>query len=333
MYAGSVPTLSLGLALALVGFCVGVAGSFFGVGGAFLVTPALNILGFPMALAIGTDLAHVTGKSVIAVMRHRKLGHIDWRAGLFLLLGTLPGVKLGAMAVMALEHTSSTDVVLRFTYLAVLTTVGLLMLREALNTRGEDEPGGSPLLRRRLRLKPLVHLPASGIGGISVWGLVLLGLATGFLSAFLGVGGGFIRVPALVYLVGMPTRIAVGTDLLEVAFSGGYGAFLYAREARVDLVAAMVMLLGASVGSQLGALATVYVDPRRIRLYLAIMVLGSAAAVLARQMGLVVVSAIVLWTLALSLAGLILYKLAVAIRAEKSGAGKPRPDEAEVECA
>ncbi|MCL5105622.1 MAG: sulfite exporter TauE/SafE family protein [Armatimonadetes bacterium] len=330
MYVGTIPTLPMGVALALIGFCVGVAGSFFGVGGAFLVTPALNILGFPMTLAIGTDLAHVTGKSVIATMRHRKLGHIDWKAGALLLLGTFPGVKLGTTAVMALEHINATETVLRFTYIALLTIVGSLILREAMTARGECASRNGALLQRWLKVKPLVSLPKSGIKSVSVWGVVLLGLATGFLSAFLGVGGGFIRMPALLYLVGMPMRIAVGTDLLEVAFSGGYGAFLYAREGRVDLIAAVVMLLGASVGSQLGALATRYVESEKIRFYLAVMVLGSAAAVLAKQLGQVVVSAVVLWTLALSLAGLIIWKLVAGIRADKKAFVSAKSNEPEV---
>ena len=314
IYVGSMPTPFVAFALALIGFCVGVAGSFFGVGGAFLVTPALNILGFPMALAVGTDLAHMTGKSIVATLRHRKLGNVDWKAGALLLLGTLPGVKLGASAIMALERIGATATVVRCIYVALLSGVGALMLREALSARGRCELGNKALLQRCCRVRPFVSLPVSGVKSISLWGIALLGFATGFLSAFLGVGGGFIRVPAMLYLIGIPTCIAVGTDLLAVVFSGGYGAFLYAREGRVDLIAALVMLLGASVGSQLGALATKYVNAHKMRLYLAVMMIGSAAAVAAKQAGQTALSAVLLWTLAPALAGLIIWKLVAGFR-------------------
>jgi len=317
--AGTMPTSLEAVALTAIGFCVGTAGSFFGVGGAFLVTPALNILGFPMVCAIGTDLAHMTGKSVIATLRHRKLGHVDWHAGGLLLFGTLPGVKLGTVAVMALERAGLTESVLRYVYILLLGVVGTLILRESLSSRNDAEPDGTrALLRRRFRLRPFVSLKTSGIESISVWGVILLGLATGFLSSFLGVGGGFIRMPAMIYLLGMPTRVAVGTDLLEVLFSGGYGAFLYAREGRVDVIAALVMLFGAAVGSQLGAMATKYVEAGRIRLYLAVAVLGSGAAVAAKQFGATALSAGILLILGPSLAGVIIYKLVVGVKRQRA---------------
>lgn len=319
MYAGSIPTLPLAIALVAVGFCVGVAGSFFGVGGAFLVTPALNILGFPMAYAIGTDLAHMTGKSIIASIRHRRLGHIDFRAGALLLLGTLPGVKLGAMSVMKLERIGAIEIVIRLSYIVILTLIGALVLRESLRAnRGHERERDRALLVRCFRIPPLVCLSASNIKSISIWGIILLGFATGFLAAFLGVGGGFIRMPALIYLIGMPTRLAIGTDLIEVAFSGAFGTYLYAREGRVDVIAALVMLMGAAVGSHLGTLATKYVESGRIRLYFAITVLCTALAVTAKQLGFRLVSAGILLTLGIALVAPILYGLFKGIRDEKA---------------
>lgn len=309
MYVGSYHSPLEALVLAFLGFCVGVSSSFFGVGGAFLVTPALNILGFPMAYAIGTDLAHMTGKSIVATLQHRKMGNVDMAAGLLLLLGTLPGVRLGATAIMALEKLHATEWVVRGVYALILTYVGLYVLRESLAWAKTKKDGRNRCLFARLRIPPMVRLRVSGIESISVWGMVLLGLATGFVAGFLGVGGGFIRMPALIYLAGMPTRVAVGTDLLEVIMSGGYGAFLYAREGRVDLIAALIMLVGASVGSQLGAQATRFVEETRIRAYLGVTMLGSAAAVVAKQLGQQVVSVGILAVLGPSLAGLIIYRL------------------------
>lgn len=329
MNIGSVPSFPLVGALLLIGFCVGVAGSFFGVGGAFMVTPGLNILGFPMAYAIGTDLAHMIGKSIIAAVRHRRLGHIDIKAGFFLFLGTIPGVKLGAMTIMKLEPLGATEPVVRIAYIVLLLIIGTLVLRESLSARrGKEFDKTTALLIRRFQVKPLVSLKTSEIESISVWGMVLLGLVTGFLASFLGVGGGFIRMPAMVYLMGMPTCMAVGTDLLEVVFSSGYGTYLYALEGRVDVIAALIMLAGAGVGSHLGTLATRYTEPCQIRLYFGITILGSAAAVAAKQFGLKPLAVVILLTLGLSLACTILFRLAEGIRAERktaAAAAEPEP--------
>lgn len=324
MYVGTLPELPGAAALVLLGFCVGLAGSFFGIGGAFLVTPALNILGFPMAYAIGTDLAHMTGKSLVATIRHRRLGHVDPVAAGLLLIGSLPGVQLGALSVMRLERLGSTEPVLRVTYVILLAIIGGALARES--WLGRARPGeyrARAPLQRWLQIPPAVPLRVSGIESVSAWGVVALGAATGFLAGFLGVGGGFIRMPAMLYLLGMPTRVAVGTDLVEVLFSGAYGTFLYALEGRVDVLAALTMLVGASVGSHLGALATRVVDQETIRGYLAITVLGSAAAVALRQAGLKRPSAVLLLVLAVSVAGLILYQLAQGIRSGRQveGAG------------
>ena len=315
MDVGSFHNFPNSIILALLGFCVGVAGSFFGVGGAFLVTPALNILGFPMVYAIGTDLAHMTGKSIVATLQHRKMGHLDMRVGALLLVGTFPGVKLGTIAVMWLEKIHATERVIQSSYILLLTVLGLYILRESLSAKGNAETDGSgALLRRRFLCWPRVSLKISKIGSISIWGIILLGFLSGFLASFLGVGGGFIRMPAMLYLIGMPTRIAIGTNLLEVIFSSAYGTFLYAREGYVDLIAALIMLLGASVGSRLGAHATRYVRADKIRSYLGITILGAAAAVAAKQMGLTALSVGILAVLCPGLAGIILYKLFIGIK-------------------
>lgn len=280
--------------LVLIGYAVGVLGGFFGVGGAFVATPALNMLGFPMAYAIGTDLAHIMGKSLFATALHRRLGHVDVRAGLILAAGTMPGVELGARAVLALERHGLVESSVRWAYVVVLFLLALVILREVADYsrwRAGRVPGGErparPVLAESLhglRWRPLVSLPVSGIQVISAWVLVGVGAATGFLAGFLGVGGGFIRVPALMYLVGMPARVAVGTDLMEVLFSGTYGAVTYALKGRVDVMAALVMLAGAVAGSPVGVYATRYA-PHRIKGYFAATMLASAASLLLRQFG------------------------------------------------
>lgn len=306
-------------ALALIGFSVGVCGGFFGVGGAFIVTPALNVLGFPMAYAIGTDLAHMAGKSVVATIRHRRIGHVDVRAAAILVAGSVPGVRLGAETILALEKTGQTDAFVRPVYFVVLLTIGLFMLREA-KRRGDNRSGVARWLGS-LHIPPMVSLPHSGIRSVSVWIVAGIGFATGFFAGFLGVGAGFIRVPALLYVLGMPTKIAIGTDLVEILFSGAYGSYLYGRAGHVDIVAALIMLVGAAFGSQIGAVATQYVESSRIRKLFALTILGAGIAVLLKQLHFNIAAAVVLFGLGLTMTGTIIWKLVRSL-AEASAASE-----------
>jgi hypothetical protein len=141
--------------------------------------------------------------------------------------------------------------------------------KEKAHTISDAGPSGLALKIQSIKIPPMVHLKVSGFS-ISIWIILIIGAITGFIAGFLGVGGGFIRMPALMYVIGCPTRIAVGTDLFEVMISGLYGAFSYAIKGRVDIIAAVIMLLGASVGAQFGTLATQYVKGLKIRLYFAV---------------------------------------------------------------
>lgn len=280
-----------GFALILLGFTVGVIGGFFGVGGAFMVTPALNVFGFPMAYAIGTDMAHIAGKSIVATFKHRKFGNVDMRLGLLMIVGTVIGIELGATLIMYLEKIGRIGPIVRVTYMCLLFGLGFYMWYEyVMGTRRAVKHGATDshadagrsrlaLWMQGIRLRPIVHLKVSGFH-ISIWVIIGVGVFTGFLAGFLGVGGGFIRMPALMYIIGAPTKVAVGTDLFEVMVSGAYGAFTYAMKARVELLAALIMLIGAAVGAQFGATATLYARGTIIRLYFAItMICGGVSVV------------------------------------------------------
>ena len=257
------------LLLLLIGFTVGVCGGFFGIGGAWIVTPALNIFGFPMPYAIGTDLAHMGGKSIVSTIRHGKFGNVDVRLGVSMIVGTTVGMELGARLVMHLERIGLVESDIRKAYVVFLALIGSYVLYDYLShvrrrTASSDVPQEATLAQRlqRINLPPMIHFQASGIR-CSLWLPVLVGLTTGVVASVLGVGGGFIRMPALIYLVGCPTLVAVGTDLFEVMITGAYGAFTYGIKGRVDLLAAMWMLLGAAVGAQLGTVAVKYVRGTR----------------------------------------------------------------------
>lgn len=286
------------LVLVAIGFCVGTLGGFFGVGGAWIVTPALNIFGFNMPFAIGTDLAHIFGKSIIATRKHSRLGNVDWRLGAFSIFGSIIGIEGGKRFVLLLERAGNVGPVVRWTYMVFLFGLGAYMLYDYYSSvkkqKGETE-AGSPeepeetttsiaLKLRQINLPPRISLPASGIDGISFWIVFVLFLLTGFLSGFMGVGGGFILLPALIYLIGCATTVAVGTSLLSVCFMSGYGCFTYSLSGRTELLAAMIMLIGAAIGAQVGVLATKYVRGYGIRLLFAIMIILAGLSVTLKQL-------------------------------------------------
>ena len=279
------------LVLILIGFTVGVIGGFFGIGGAFIVTPALNVLGFPMAYAIGTDMAHIAGKSIVATVKHGKFGNIDIRLGLLMIFGTIIGIELGATLIMWLERMSSIGHVVRITYVILLFGMGFFMFYEYIkltkfhagNTVKDPAISRLALKMQSIKIPPMINLRVSGLS-ISFWVIMAVSIFTGFIAGFLGVGGGFIRMPAMIYILGCPTIVAVGTDLFEIMFSGAYGAFTYALKGRVELLAAVIMLFGAAIGAQIGAAATKYVRGTIIRLYFAITMIFAGISVIFKHL-------------------------------------------------
>jgi uncharacterized membrane protein YfcA len=314
------------LLLIAIGFAVGVLGGFFGVGGAWIVTPALNIFGFPMAYAIGTDLAHIFGKSIVATAKHRKMGNVDMKLGLISIVGSVIGVEIGAQNVMWLTRKGLAGPVVRYTYIALLFGLGIYMLydyftkdkRAAAQAAKMAARAAAPTgPRKAWNLPPMIHFPASGIT-ISFWTVTGVFLFTGWLSGFLGVGGGFIRMPALIYLIGCPTAIAVGTDLFSVVFTGAYGCFTYGVKARVEVIAAILMLMGASVGAQIGVSAVKYVRGYGIRLTFAIMIILAGLSVALKQFQFTTAAAWLVMGAALSICAVIMIQLWRGFQKEKA---------------
>ncbi len=289
------------LLLVLIGFCVGVLGGFFGVGGGWIVTPALNIFGFHMAYAIGTDLANIFGQSIGAVKKHQKMGTIDWKLGYISILASIVGLEVGSQVVLILEKAGDIGSIVRWCYLFLMFGLSSLMFCDYFkvniknnkaslkgtgeNSAAEKKEGKSKLAEKMLKinLPPMISLPASGIQSVSLWIVIFVFLSTGFLSGFLGVGGGFIRMPAMIYLIGVPTVIAVGTDLMSILFAGAYGCFTYAMKGRVEFIAAFIMLIGASIGAQIGATAIKYIKGYGIRLLFAVMIVLAGCSIALEQ--------------------------------------------------
>ncbi|MDA8218790.1 MAG: sulfite exporter TauE/SafE family protein [Dehalococcoidales bacterium] len=269
------------LLLVFTGFTVGVVGGFVGVGGGYMVTPALCVFGFPGYMASGIDLTHIAGKGVIATIRHRQLGNIDWTLAMSMIAGTMFGVELGTRILGFFKEQGLSTVAVLTASFVLMTGLFIYtqyetrqaqrqtvkMEREGRDIGREVVASNLPSVFQAVPLMPIIRCHTARVV-VSMWVIVLVGMSTGLLAGFLGVGGGFIRVPALVYLVGTSTHVAVGTDLVEIVFSGSYGAMRHAMHGNVDFLAVMFMLCGAVFGAQFGSIATAYVRGPAIRFIL-----------------------------------------------------------------
>jgi uncharacterized membrane protein YfcA len=226
------------------------------------------------------------GMSTAATVRHLRFGNIDFRLGILMTAGTAAGVEAGASVLELLKDAGhwmimgksidAMTIVMSGVYILLLVLLGQAMIRESLATMRYQAGGADPAAAapgpayaikiRTLKLWPMFALPASGIEAISLWVILIIGFATGFLSGMLGVGGGFIRMPALVYILGCPTVVAVGTDLFEIMFSSGYGVFTHALKGNVHLVLVLALLIGTTVGAQIGASYTRKAGGPKVRL-------------------------------------------------------------------
>jgi len=272
--------------LVMMGFVVGVFGGFFGVGGSFLAGPALFGFGVPMNFVVGTDLAHIVGKSIVAARKHGTLGNIDLKLAGFMVIGTIVGVEIGAQLIQYLKKTAHIDMVVGASFIVLLLGIAAFMSWECWRTlqmqRAEKARGNGTAttsekhdksafryiakIIQRIGLPPYINLPVSGLKRVSVWSIIVVALFGGFFSGFLGGGAGYIRMPAMVYLLGVPTHIAIGTDLFEIIISAGYGTLTHALKGNVDILIALIMHTGAAIGAQIGATMTQYFSGVRIRL-------------------------------------------------------------------
>ena len=283
------------LYLAVVGFLIGILGGFFGVGGSFIAGPALRLMGVDWSYAVGTDLAHIAGTSIVAARRHRTLGNVDLKLGFLMALGTIGGAEAGAQVIQALKRAGNVNTVVSWVAIFVYFSISVFMLWESQKTlrlhKGasqkaagskEDHSAFGPVTKKiqRIRIWPMVSLPTSGIQEISLWTILPVAFVGGFFSGFLGGGAGYIRMPSMVYVLGIPTHLAVGTDLFEIVISASYGTFTHAIKGNVDILIALVMQTSAVIGAQIGAVATQYFAGPKIRLaFVPLPLIGAAIVV------------------------------------------------------
>ena len=274
--------------LVTIGFVIGILGGFFGVGGSFIAGPALRLVGVDWNFTVGTDLAHIVGKSVVAVKQHRAFGNVDLKLGLIMAVGTIAGAEIGAQLIQMLKRAGNLNLVVSVVSIVVYLSISSFMIWESRKSLATAKPNSkrdhsafSHVTRgfQRFKLRPIIHLPESGVK-ISLWIILSVSFVGGLFSGFLGGGAGYIRMPSMVYVLGIPTHLAVGTDLFEIIISASYGTFSHAVKGNVDILIALVMHTGAAIGAQIGAIATQYFAGPKIRLAFVPLPLIGAAIVI-----------------------------------------------------
>jgi uncharacterized membrane protein YfcA len=267
------------LIIVVIGLVVGFLSGLFGVGGGFLLTPMLIFYGVPAAVAVSTQANQVLATSIAGVSAHWAERAVDVRLGSLMLLGGLAGSTVGVGVFSLLKYFGVVDATIAVLYIVFLGVIGGLMAWEsvgALSKAGGD-PGRRTRMRAWIRGLPLKRrFPRSGLY-ISIIPLLGVGFFVGILAAVLGVGGGFILAPAMVYLLGVPTRVMVGTSLFQIIFLTAYVTFLQATfNGTVDLVLAFVLMIGGVIGANIGANVGRKLKAAQLRLLLALVVLAMA---------------------------------------------------------
>ena len=263
-----------------IGGLVGILSGMFGVGGGFLITPLLFFVGIPPAVAVATSANQIVASSISAVLAHLRRKTVDLKMGSVLLVGGLIGSAIGIVVFNYLRSQGQVDLLVNLCYVIFLGTVGMLMFVESLRALRKSKPGTAGSVKKRRQRGWIYALPfkmrfrTSGLY-ISVIPPILVGMAVGVLAAIMGVGGGFIMVPAMIYLLNMPTKVVIGTSLFQIIFVTAFTTLLHAvTNQTVDMPLAVVLLLGGVIGAQFGTSIGAKLNAEQLRILLAILVLA-----------------------------------------------------------
>ena len=271
-------SMHIGIIIGLGGG-VGFLSGLFGVGGGFLMTPLLIFFGIPPAVAVSTEANQIVASSVSGVLAHMRRGNVDFKMGGILMAGGVIGSSLGVALFSFLREIGQIDLVIQLSYVVFLGIIGSLMLTESIRTIIRSRKPGA--VRGKLHQHNWLHgLPLKmrfrrSKLYISAIMPLLLGAFVGVLAAIMGVGGGFIMVPAMIYLLGMPTSVVVGTSLFQIIFVTANVTLLQSIQTQtVDFVLAGLLLFGAVIGAQFGSRAGALLRGEQLRGLLALMVLA-----------------------------------------------------------
>ncbi len=267
--------------LIIIGGCIGFLSGFFGISGGFLLTPLLIFVGVPPAIAVGTQANQAVASACAGMLGHRRRRNVDFRLALYMLAGSAGGTLVGSWVFGWLQEIGQIDFIIALLYVTLLGSIGGIMLLESsrLLLRQRDNPAATPPIRRvpeLLQKLPFkIIFPTSGLE-ISLLVPVLLGFFTGVTTVILGLGGSLL-VPAMIYLLAMPTALVAGTSLFQVIFTSGAATALHAiNHQNVDIVLALALMVGAVIGAQVGARFAGRIRPDLARWLLALILLGIA---------------------------------------------------------
>lgn len=265
-----------------MGAAVGFLSGMFGVGGGFLITPLLIFYNVPPAIAVATGANQVVASSISGAITHLRRGTIDFKLGTVLLIGGLLGATLGIWIFAVLRTLGQLDLVISLLYVALLSSVGSLMLVESMNAMRRARRNEAPALRRtqhnwvhKLPFKMRFKKSKMYLSVIPVAGL---GFGVGMLTSIMGVGGGFIMVPAMIYLLRIPTSVVVGTSLFQIIFVSTYATIVQAvTNHSVDIVLAFILMLSGVIAAQYGVRVGQKLKAEQLRALLAMLILAVGA--------------------------------------------------------
>ncbi len=265
-----------------LGLAVGLLSGLFGVGGGFLLTPLLIMFGIPSTVAAATDSNQIVAASTSGTYAHWRVGNVDFKMGLYLLIGGFLGGLLGVQAVKILRAMGNADFVIKMTYVLMLGSVGTYMFIESIQSMrkqktvvaAEPKSGRESAINRFLKALPLqTRFEKSGVTHSALVPIVL-GAFVGVLAAIMGVGGGFLMVPVMVYMLRMPMHVVVGTSLFQILFTCIEVTFLQAyTNHTVDFILAVLLLLGSTIGAQVGTVLGKKLKGEQLKVLLAGIVL------------------------------------------------------------
>lgn len=262
-----------------IGTMVGVLSGMFGVGGGFILTPLLFFIGIPPTVAVASAANQIAGSSFSALLAHLRRKTVDFKMGTILFVGGLLGSWIGVQLFTLLRKAGQFELVISLLYVVMLGTIGGLMLAESLRALRRAKDPNAGLVRRRrhtwahgLPLKMRFHTSKLYVSAIPPF---VIGAIVGILAAVMGVGGGFVMVPAMIYIIGMPTQVVVGTSVFQFLFVTSFTTILQSIENRsVDVFLALILLVGGVVGAQLGVRFAAKLRAEQLRILLALLVIA-----------------------------------------------------------